>query len=61
MGAVLLQLDRFLQHIIKYSVMKAITQTDFNFRHQTGKYEGKVRDVYTTTGYRHLMSSCQKA
>ena len=47
MGTVLLQLDRFLQHIIKYSVMKAITQTDFNFRHQTGKYEGKVRDVYT--------------
>ena len=47
MGTVLLQLDRFLQHFIKYSVMKAITQTDFNFRHQTGKYEGKVRDVYT--------------
>ena len=47
MGTVLLQLDRFLQHIIKHSVMKAITQTDFNFRHQTGKYEGKVRDVYT--------------
>ena len=47
MGTVLLQLDRFLRHIIKYQVMKAITQTDFNFRHQTGKYEGKVRDVYT--------------
>ena len=47
MGTVLLQLDRFLRHIIKYPVMKAITQTDFNFRHQTGKYEGKVRDVYT--------------
>ena len=27
--------------------MKAITQTAFNFKHQTGKYEGKVRDVYT--------------
>lgn len=27
--------------------MKAITQTEFNFNHQTGKYEGKVRDVYT--------------
>ena len=27
--------------------MKAITQTAFNFNHQTGKYEGKVRDVYT--------------
>ena len=27
--------------------MKAITQTAFNFSHQTGKYEGKVRDVYT--------------
>ena len=47
MGTVLLQFDRFLQHIIKHSVMNAITQTDFNFRHQTGKYEGKVRDVYT--------------
>ena len=47
METVLLQLDRFLQHLIKHSVMKAITQTDFNFRHQTGKYEGKVRDVYT--------------
>ena len=27
--------------------MKAITQTAFSFSHQTGKYEGKVRDVYT--------------
>ena len=27
--------------------MKAITQTAFSFCHQTGKYEGKVRDVYT--------------
>ena len=27
--------------------MKAITGTDFNFSHQTGKYVGKVRDVYT--------------
>lgn len=27
--------------------MKAITGTDFNFTHQTCKYEGKVRDVYT--------------
>ena len=27
--------------------MKAITQTAFNFSRQTGKYEGKVRDVYT--------------
>ena len=27
--------------------MKAITQTEFNFTKQTGKYIGKVRDVYT--------------
>ncbi len=27
--------------------MKAITHTDFNFKRQTKKYEGKVRDVYT--------------
>ncbi|MCF0166426.1 MAG: phosphoribosylaminoimidazolesuccinocarboxamide synthase [Bacteroidales bacterium] len=27
--------------------MKAITSTQFNFRKQTAKYEGKVRDVYT--------------
>ncbi|MFA7116758.1 MAG: phosphoribosylaminoimidazolesuccinocarboxamide synthase [Bacteroidales bacterium] len=27
--------------------MKAITGTDFNFRNQTKKYVGKVRDVYT--------------
>ena len=27
--------------------MKAITQTAFSFSHQTGKDEGKVRDVYT--------------
>lgn len=27
--------------------MKAITQTEFHFPHQTGKYVGKVRDVYT--------------
>ena len=27
--------------------MKAITNTAFNFNHQTAKYEGKVRDVYT--------------
>ncbi len=27
--------------------MKAITQTAFSLSHQTGKYEGKVRDVYT--------------
>jgi len=26
--------------------MNAITSTNFNFRRQTGKYEGKVRDVY---------------
>jgi phosphoribosylaminoimidazole-succinocarboxamide synthase len=26
--------------------MKAITRTDFAFSHQTGKYTGKVRDVY---------------
>jgi len=26
--------------------MNAITSTNFNFRKQTGKYEGKVRDVY---------------
>jgi phosphoribosylaminoimidazole-succinocarboxamide synthase len=27
--------------------MKAITRTDFNFPKQSGKYVGKVRDVYT--------------
>lgn len=27
--------------------MKAITRTEFNFKGQTKKYEGKVRDVYT--------------
>lgn len=27
--------------------MKAITETDFSFKKQTGKYIGKVRDVYT--------------
>ncbi len=27
--------------------MKSITATDFNFPSQTGKYEGKVRDVYS--------------
>lgn len=27
--------------------MKAITQTEFHFPRQTGKYVGKVRDVYT--------------
>lgn len=27
--------------------MKAITETEFNFPHQTDKYIGKVRDVYT--------------
>ncbi|MFA6677682.1 MAG: phosphoribosylaminoimidazolesuccinocarboxamide synthase [Bacteroidales bacterium] len=27
--------------------MKAITRTDFNFSKQTGKYIGKVRDVYS--------------
>lgn len=27
--------------------MKAITRTEFNFSKQTGKYVGKVRDVYT--------------
>ena len=26
--------------------MKAITRTEFNFKNQTGKYVGKVRDVY---------------
>ena len=26
--------------------MEAITKTDFNFPGQTGKYVGKVRDVY---------------
>ncbi len=26
--------------------MKALTQTDFNFPHQSGVYHGKVRDVY---------------
>lgn len=26
--------------------MKTLTQTDFNFPHQTGVYHGKVRDVY---------------
>lgn len=30
--------------------MKAITTTAFDFRKQTGKYEGKVRDVYTIDG-----------
>ena len=27
--------------------MRAITETDFSFKKQTGKYIGKVRDVYT--------------
>ncbi|MDY5823503.1 MAG: phosphoribosylaminoimidazolesuccinocarboxamide synthase [Candidatus Coprenecus sp.] len=27
--------------------MNAITETEFNFAHQTSKYTGKVRDVYT--------------
>jgi len=27
--------------------MKAITRTEFNFKNQTGKYVGKVRDVYS--------------
>lgn len=30
--------------------MKAITKTDFNFEGQTGKYVGKVRDVYDIDG-----------
>jgi phosphoribosylaminoimidazole-succinocarboxamide synthase len=31
----------------KNSVMKPITRTEFSFPKQTGKYIGKVRDVYT--------------
>ncbi|MCD8208896.1 MAG: phosphoribosylaminoimidazolesuccinocarboxamide synthase [Bacteroidales bacterium] len=30
--------------------MKAITKTDFNFPAQTGRYSGKVRDVYDIDG-----------
>ena len=26
--------------------MKALTQTNFKFKNQTGFYKGKVRDVY---------------
>jgi len=27
--------------------MKAITRTEFDFKNQSGKYTGKVRDVYS--------------
>lgn len=43
----LLQPDRFLQNTLIPYIMQAITHTAFSFKHQTGKYEGKVRDVYT--------------
>ena len=30
--------------------MNAVKQTEFNFKGQTSKYVGKVRDVYTIAG-----------
>ena len=49
MEEILLEPAEFLQQlkIKRHTTMKSITQTAFSFNRQTGKYEGKVRDVYT--------------
>ena len=49
MEEILLEPAGFLQQlkIKRHTTMKSITQTAFSFNRQTGKYEGKVRDVYT--------------
>ena len=48
MEEILLEPAGFLQQlkIKRHTTMKSITQTAFSFNRQTGKYEGKVRDVY---------------